>query len=362
MRIIFVAQHPIEGPTSRFRVYQFLPYLEQRGFQCEVLPFLTTPELAVIYGKSSTLKKIVVTLLATTRRFFHLLKVQKGDIVYLVREAYPFGPPFFESLFKKRCQRLVFDFDDAIYTPSVAYDNPLDALRDWGKTKKIIQMADYVVTGSAYLGEYVLAQGHNANKLAVIPTVVDTTVYRPDDKVKSTNAPITIGWIGTPSGTTYLINLIPVISEIAKRHPTIKFLFIGAETFDAKGLPIEFKQWQLGEEVANLQSFDIGIMPLTDDEEGRGKCGFKLIQYMSVGIPSVCSPVGANKAIIEEGKSGFFASTQEEWLEKLNILIANPNLRTEQGRYGRTVAEQSFSLQSAAPKLYAVLHVMAESN
>ncbi|MBK8816874.1 MAG: glycosyltransferase family 4 protein [Methylococcaceae bacterium] len=357
MRVLFVVQHPIEGPTSRFRVYQFLPYLQEKGVETCVLPFLSSSELPVIYENSPVLKKIAVTLRATFRRCCHLLQARNYDIVYLVREAYPFGPPIFEYLFKKCCRRMVFDFDDAIYTPSTAYNNPLDVLRDWHKTGKLIQMADHVVPGSEYLANYVVNQGYPAVKITVIPTVVDTSVNIPAPSRKPDNAKsVVIGWIGTPRGTSYLIELMPVFTRLCEKFGGIRFLFSGAEPYDNQGLPIEFKSWRLSEEINDLQRFDIGIMPLTDDEESRGKCGFKLIQYMSVGIPSVCSPVGANNAIIAEGKSGFFAANHEEWFEKLSRMIENPILRQALGQEGRRVAEQAFSLNSAAPKLYAVLN------
>jgi glycosyltransferase involved in cell wall biosynthesis len=357
MRVLFVVQHPIEGPTSRFRVFQFLPYLQEKGIETCVLPFLTSSEIPIIYENSPIIKKIAVTLLATFRRCFHLWLARQYDIVYLVREAYPFGPPIFEYLFKKVCRRMVFDFDDAIYTPSTAYNNPLDKFRDWNKTGKLIRMADHVVTGSDYLANYVVNQGFPVEKVTVIPTVVDTSVYIPVPRPKQDNTEsLVIGWIGTPRGTSYLIDLMPVFTQLCRKFKGIKFLFSGAEPYDTQGLPIEFKPWRLSEEIKDLQRFDIGIMPLTDDEESRGKCGFKLIQYMSVGIPAVCSPVGANTAIIAEGKSGFFAASYESWFENLSRLIENPTLRLALGQNGRSVAEQSFSLNFAAPKVYVVLN------
>ena len=357
MRVIFIIQHPIEGPTSRYRVYQFLPYLRQHGVEVTVLPFLTSAQLSTVYGQSRWLHKIIITLGGFIKRLGHILRSRHYDIVYIEREAFPFGPPYFEYLFKFFGKRLIFDFDDAIYTPSVAYDNLLDNLRDWQKPGKIIRIANHVIVGSDYLAHYAISQCDQPAKITVLPTVVNTEHYIPRRAVKNTDS-IVIGWIGTPRGTSYLTQLLPMMHDLAERHSKLKFLFIGAEPFDPEGLPIEFKTWRLEDEIADVQSFDIGIMPLTDDEESRGKCGFKLIQYMSVGIPSVCSPIGANNDIIEQGRSGFFATSPEEWREKLSLLIESPELRRTFGSYGRAVVERSYSLESAAPQLLNIFETI----
>jgi glycosyltransferase involved in cell wall biosynthesis len=361
MRVIFIVQHPIEGPTSRYRVYQFLPYLRQNGVEATVLPFMTSKQLSIIYGQGQWIQKFAITIGGFIKRFSHVLCSRRYDIVYIEREAFPFGPPFFEHLLKHFGKRMIYDFDDAIYTRSVAYNNPLDRLRDWQKPGKIIRAANHVIVGSDYLSRYAMSQCNDPAKVKVIPTVVDSEQYIPRYQTKN-NGSVVIGWIGTPRGTSYLIKLLPMMRDLAGQHSKLKFLFIGAEPFDSGDLPIEFKTWRLEDEIADVQSFDIGIMPLVDDEESRGKCGFKLIQYMSVGIPSVCSPIGANIDIIEDGRSGFFATTLEDWRDKLNLLIDNPELRHNFGVYGRAVVEQSFSLKSAAPRLYNIFTtVMGDS-
>jgi len=358
MRVLFVTPHPIEGPSSRFRVYQFLPYLRAHGVEATVRPFLSSRLTPIIYQQGRFGLKVCVTLWGTALRVFDILAARNYDVAYVLREAFPFGPPLFERALEAAAGRLAFDFDDAIYIPSLAYRNPLDRLRDFGKPAKVIQMASRVIVGSHYLRDYAVRFTDAPERITVIPTVVDTNEYRPPLR-RSDGTTCVIGWIGTPRGSSYLRDLIDVIADLAQAHPQVAFKFVGAEPFDVRSLPVTFKAWRLEEEVSDLQSFDIGIMPLTDDEETRGKCGFKLIQYMSVGIPVVCSPVGANVSIVDDGASGYFASTPTEWLASLNRLIRDSGLRRRLGQRGRELVESRYSLAAAAPRLLMVLREAA---
>ncbi len=358
MRVLFVVSHPIEGPSSRFRVYQFLPYLRAHGVEATVRPLLSSRVLPTVYQPGRFARKALITALGALKRAGDVLAAARYDLVYVLREAFPFGPPLFEPLLRAAAGRLVFDFDDAIYVPALAYRNPLDRLRDFGKTAKIIRIASRVIVGSDYLREYAVRFADSGDRVTVIPTVVDTSHYRPRPS-RSSSTTCVIGWIGTPRGSSYLRDLLDVIADLVRTHPRLAFKFVGAEPFDPRSLPVSFKDWRLEEEVSDLQSFDIGIMPLTDDEETRGKCGFKLIQYMSVGIPVVCSPVGANLTIVENGASGFFASTPAEWRASLARLIQDPEVRASLGRRGRELAETRFSLAAMAPRLLAVLREAA---
>ena len=365
LRVLFVVPHPIEGPSSRFRVYQFVEDLRAAGVQVEVSPFITSAQTRAIYGPGALAAKVAATLQGALRRLLDILRAGRFDIVYVLREAFPFGPPWVERALRASAGRLVFDFDDAIYRPSLAYRNPLDRLRDFDKPRQLIRMAAHVVVGSEYLRQYALRHAPRPEQVTVLPTVVDTEVYRPlrdagrGAACAACAAPagsgITLGWIGTPRGSSYLRELVDVIAGLVAVAPGLRCRFVGAEPFDTRGLPITFDSWRLQDEVADLQSFDIGLMPLTDDEETRGKCGFKLIQYMAVGIPAVCSPVGANLDIVQPGETGLLAATPQEWAESLRRLVLDPALRDRLGRRGRELAEQRYSRRVVAPRLLAVL-------
>jgi glycosyltransferase involved in cell wall biosynthesis len=348
-----ILPHPIDGPSSRFRAYQFLPFLKASGIDVTVRPFLSSELMPQLYTSASTTKKLVFSAYGAAQRITDTLRAMRYDVVYVLREAFPFGPPLVESLLSSAAGRLVFDFDDAIYTKSLAYNNPLDLLRDWDKTGKIIRMANKVIAGSAYLAQYAL-RFNSAGNIHVLPTVVDPGVYVPDPD-RANRPGITVGWIGTPRGSAYIKDLMPAFRRVSTMRADVKFVFVGAQPFDPGGLPIEFRTWSLGREPADVGSFDIGIMPLTDDEETRGKCGFKLIQYMSAGVAPICSPVGANIHIVQNGVTGFFAQSMDDWADAIITLADQTEVRSRMGEAGRSTVVERFSLAYAAPRFRDIL-------
>ena len=152
-----------------------------------------------------------------------------------------------------------------------------------------------------------------------------------------------------------LKKLIPVLTEIGKRFPFAQLKIVCNDFLDVPNMKVIKKEWSEEDEVADLQSFDIGLGPLTDDVWTRGKCGLKLVQYLAVGVPAVCSPVGANKEIVTNEEVGFWADGQREWVEKLSMLIENPGLRTQMGKKGVERIEKKYSLQAMAPKIVDML-------
>jgi glycosyltransferase involved in cell wall biosynthesis len=353
MRVLMILPHPIDGPSSRFRAYQFLPFLEASGIDVTVRPFLSSKLMPQLYTSASITKKLVFSAYGAMQRIADTFRAVRYDVVYVLREAFPFGPPVLEGLLSAAAGRLVFDFDDAIYTKSLAYDNPLDRLRDWNKTGKIIKKANKVIAGSAYLAQYALRY-NSAENIHVLPTVVDPGVYVPD--AGRANRPgVTVGWIGTPRGSAYLKDLIPAFRRLSATRSDVKFVFVGAKPFDPEGLPIEFRTWSLDRESAEVGSFDIGIMPLTDDEETRGKCGFKLIQYMSAEVAPVCSPVGANLHIVRDGVTGLFARSTDDWADAIIMLADRADVRRRMGEAGRDTVIERFSLVYAAPRFRDIL-------
>lgn len=354
LRVLFIVPHPIEGPSTRFRIAQYLPYLAAHGVTATLRPLFTSDEARVIYGQGAMAAKVMLTLRAALRRVGDVIRAGRYDLVYILREAFPFGPPVFERLLHWRSGRMAFDFDDAIHVPSTAYSNVLDRLRDFGKPARLIRQADAVVPGSAYLARFAGAAGADRARITILPTVVDTEVFRPDPARRSADH-LTIGWIGTPRGSSYLHPLLPAMQRVTKAHPEARFVFVGATPFPCDGVDARFPDWRLDREVADVQSFDIGLMPLTDDEEARGKCGFKIIEYMAAGAAVVCSPVGANRDIVVEGKTGLFASTPQDWGDALLRLAADPALRAAMAAAGRRRAQESYSLAVTSPQLLRLL-------
>jgi len=183
------------------------------------------------------------------------------------------------------------------------------------------------------------------------PTAIDTHRYRtkrPDGFSPSGSA--CIGWIGTPLTVSYLNEIGGALQELV-RHYDVRVRVIGAPRYRIEGVPLINVPWQLDTEVEELLLCDIGVMPLRDDAYSRGKCGAKLLQYMGVGIPAVASPVGANREIIHQGRTGFLARTEGEWAETLGQLIMDANLRRELGQAARERVECEYALPAVAARL-----------
>jgi glycosyltransferase involved in cell wall biosynthesis len=347
-RVLFIAPHPIEGPSTRFRIHQFLPALDQAGIAHTVRPFLSSRLAPVAYRPGAIGAKLAVTGWGTVQRLLDVVRASRADLVYVLREAYPIGPPLFERLFEAASGRIAFDFDDAIYHRYMNHDNPLDRLRDWDRPAKVIARAVRTVAGSEVLATFARTHAPDAEHVVVIPTVVDTNVFTP--RPRAADGRIVVGWIGTPRNTPYIRAIWPAIARAARQDRRLRCVFVGAEPFDVGDVEVEFRPWKLHREVSDVQGFDIGIMPLPDDEQTRGKCGFKLIEYMACGLPAIASPVGANLDVLRHGSTGLLADSDAAWTDALVRLAADADLRHRMGHAGRERAVQHFSLAAMAPR------------
>lgn len=359
MKILFLTPNPEQAAITRYRVLQFIPFLANQGIEADVRPFIP-PYLYKIKndrGLWRTVQKTTLLLFASIRRIKDILLSPRYDVVFVQREAFPFLTPLFERMVQALNPNMVFDFDDAIFTSPTHNPNWRDVLRNPGRVADVVRQSALVIAGNDYLREY--AEQFSSN-VVVIPTVLDTRRYR----IKQhTNLPtVTIGWIGGWSTLGSLKDLESVFSSLAERYD-LKVKVVGAKNIDSfrpQNVTVEHKLWNLSDEIADLHSFDIGVMPLPDNEWERGKCGFKLLQYMAVGVPAVASPVGVNIEIVEDGKSGLLANNEQEWVENLGRLIEDPSLRKQIGLQGRRVVEERFSLEHIAPKFVSLLNETGE--
>jgi len=352
MNILFLTKYSSLGSSSRYRVYQFLPYYEREGLGCFVANFHTDAYVRDFSGmrewrpKARRLRYMVARYL---RRLLCLLRSRRYELVVVEGEVFPFLPFPFDSLLFPVARAVVVEYDDAAH---IYYQELLDSplLRSLLCTKIPTLMARSagVIVGNRYLAAY--ARQHNPNVL-LAPTAIDTGRYRGKKAESfSPSGSACIGWIGTPLTASYLAQISDVLQKLARRYD-IRLKVIGAPSFRIQGVPVAAVPWRLETEVEELLSCDIGVMPLTDDAYSQGKSGAKLLQYMGVGIPAVASPVGANLEIIEQGRNGFLAKTPHEWAERLEQLIADVNLRRELGTAAREKVERDYALSTIAPRL-----------
>lgn len=352
-KILFLAAHrPGRSPGQRFRFEQYLSYLREQGFTCDVSFLLSEKDDRAFYQKGRYFRKFLIFLKTLRIRFRDLRKAKHYDIIFLYREAVMFGSTFFEKHLAKKCPRMVLDFDDAIWLPDVSEGNRnLAWLKNPEKTRRIIEQCSLVITGNEYLAGY--ARQFSSN-VTVVPTTLDTDTFK-RNQPKVNSSVVCIGWTGSITTLRHLEEAVPVWRRLYDRYgDNICFRVIADRMWEHDGLPVRFVRWKKESEIEDLSTVDIGIMPLPDDAWARGKCGFKGLQYMALGIPAVMSPVGVNTGIIRDGENGYLASSPEEWFEKLCRLIDDPALREQLGRAGRKTVEDRYSF-NAWKERYAAL-------
>jgi len=350
MKVLFLTQTDIDGPASRYRVYQFLDYLKDHGVEWTLSPGIAKNHYLKVYSGKNSLRKFAALVLVFFKRLKDALRAPGYDIIFLQREILPQVFPVIEKMIMKLNKNLVFDFDDAIFLVPAQRDSFIYKFRFRDNISEIIKGSSYIIAGNEYLREYA---GRFSSKVCVIPTCVDTARFYVKKKLISDNEQTVIGWIGTEHSLFYLKNIEGVFKELSKKF-NICLHVIGGRDFAVEGVKVVNKKWDMGTEVADLHELDIGVAPLLDDGWGKGKCGLKALQYMSCGIPVVCSNAGIYKEMIVEGKNGFLASKDDEWVEKLEMLIQDKKLREKISLAARNMIEEKYSLKANASKLKSV--------
>ena len=329
MKILFLIQG-FSRAASRYRVLQYIPYLESKGVNATVSLYPRT--------------------LRENFQFFSNLS--KYDIVFLQRKR--FNQPRLGWL-RKRARRIVYDFDDSVMYRNSKAKDPISSTRR-KRFVRMIKNSDFVIAGNEFLKREVLPYNPNVE---VIPTGIDRERYG----IKTypvQQKRVTLGWIGDHGSIHYLEKMRPIFERVGEKYPHVELKIVCDTFFDCDRMGVVKKNWTSEGEVADLQGFDIGLMPLVDDPWSWGKCGFKIIQYQGVGVPVVCTPVGVNRDLVEDGVNGFYAMTPKEWEEKLSLLIENSELREQMGREGRKRVLENYTYQASAPRLLSILDRLVE--
>jgi len=338
-------------PGQRFRIEQWEPLLRERRVEITYAPFGDPRLHQVLYSAGNMGRKLELVAKGFARRLSLLSSAKDYDAVYIFREAALLGPPIIERLIKRKGVPIIFDFDDAVF---VSYRSPsngyLSYLKFAAKTRTICRLASHVMAGNPYLADY--ARQVNPN-VTVIPTTIDTAKYLPRANTTAEGVPV-IGWTGSFSTVQHLDTLRPALQKLAQ-HERFRLRVIGTPSYSLAGVDVEAVPWRSETELDDLQPIDIGVMPLPDDSWSKGKCGLKALQFMALGIPTVCSPVGVNTEIIQDGENGFIANSEDEWIEKLGRLLQSAELRNQLGHAGRRTVETKYSANVQAPRVFELL-------
>ena len=346
MKILFLTRYDSKGASSRYRFLQYIPYLETAEFQCIVSPLFDNKYLNNLYScKQNNLLNLFVYII---RRLSILVTTNKFDLLVLEKEIIPFAPAFLEQFLNLMRVPYIVDYDDAIFHQYDCHTNPIVRTILRKKIAVVMRNARLVIAGNNYIAKY--AQQAGAKQVEIIPTVIDISKYSLRESKK--NDVFKIVWIGSPSTYQHVEAILPALAKISNS----KLLLIGAGKREFNQSWIEVRSWSEVSEIKDIQSADVGIMPLPDTAWARGKCGFKLIQYMACGLPVVASPVGVNADIVEHGKNGFLASSLDDWTRFLAHLQNDKVLRTNMGTYGRKKVETDYCLQVTAPRLVELFY------
>lgn len=343
------------APSQRFRIEQYIPYLKDQ-FEVRVFPFWSDKAWRILYKKGRVGEKLWYLLTAFGRRKLAILKASKADFIYIHREAAPIGWPIFEwFLCKVMGKKLIYDFDDAIWLPnqSEANRNLVKHAKAHHKVASICKWSYKVSVCNHFLADYA---GQYQSDVVLIPTTIDTVhLHNPALYTKQKgNLPI-IGWTGSHST---LNQLDPIWEALAELHDHVPFKFHLISDLFPENMPpfVECINWNKTTEIEDLMQFDIGIMPLNNSEWEKGKCAFKLLQYLALEIPAVASDVGLNSKLISNAENGFLLHENDttSWLSALLTLLKDEGLRNKMGKSGREKVQKYYSVDANKEKIMAL--------
>ena len=312
--------------STRHRLLKLIPFLEARGIRVSTLPGRKT-------NAGTALRALILA--------------RRADCVIIQKKLLP---SYYLFALRRVARRLIFDFDDALYAPR-SHPRPDQvrlAHRLGRQLVRMLRAADLVIAGNEELASYAR---RFSPRVSIIPTGVD--VQSTPTKRHSAHSPTIIGWIGSEGTLTYLDEMAPILERLAETGRGLALRIVSNVPYEPTDtvVPVENLNWSLATETSDILSFDIGIMPLRDDEWSRGKCAFKALQMMALGVPVVASPVGANGEVIQDSVNGFLAEGAETWVASLSRLIDSPTLREELGQRGKATAMQRYSLKGAGEAL-----------
>jgi len=342
MKILFVVPYPHgKAPSQRFRFEQYLNFLKEENWSYSFSSFIDDNTWRILYKPGHTRQKVWGILKGFFKRFWLLFSVPAYDYVFIHREATPIGPPWFEwAVAKVLRKKIIYDFDDAIWIPNTSDNNKIVAGIKWHqKVGAICRWAYKVSCGNTYLRDYALQFNPNA---IVNPTTIDTINLHNQVKDQHTQK-IVIGWTGTHSTMKYLNQVVPVLQKLEEKY-SFEFRVISNQKPDLPIRSLFFKPWRKDTEILDLLSFNVGLMPLEDDLWAKGKCAFKALQYMALGIPAVVSPVGMNTEVVKPEVNGYVCNSFAEWYKALESLLQDPEARVQMGRAARRKIEKDYAV------------------
>jgi glycosyltransferase involved in cell wall biosynthesis len=329
------------GPRSSIELWEEV--LRPDGITFHYEPFETKHLHAILYRPRGTIAKTQEMLRGLGKRIKLIASELDFDAVLIYREAALIGPALVERLVAKRGIPIIYQLDDPLY---VRYRSPtngyLSYLKFFGKVGKIASLSAVTIVNSDHHRRYV---SRFTDRIRQIPSVVDGTVFECLPRVSTDQDPVCVGWSGSSSTKGNLQIIRPVLQSLSQRNDT-RLHFIGDEEFELPGVRFTSQPWRAESEVEDLRSLDVGLVPLPTNEWTKRKFYLKLVQYNALGIPAVCTPLGANPQVVIDGETGFLASDIPQWTQAVRRLIENQELRLRMGARAAERAHAHFTVQA----------------
>jgi glycosyltransferase involved in cell wall biosynthesis len=356
-KILALATYPESAAATRFRLTQMLPYLQAGGWETEFEPFVDDEFLSGFYTKGSGPEKARYLAARSIKRLALAIGASRVDAIFIQREAALIGPPYAEFvLHSLKRLPIIFDFDDAIWDLNLTMStHPIAArlLKDPNKCWHTMRRAAGIIAGSNYLAAR--AREVNANVM-VVPTVVPSNAWTPrPGRLRGElydDGPPRIGWVGTHTTAHQLELVEPALRQLRAEGYDFEVHVVGAgEDFRLDTVELLSRPWRLDDEIREFQQIDIGLAPMHGGPVYQGKCGFKQIQYMAVGVPFVSSWVGGARDFVADGENGLVAHRTEDWYRHLKALLDSQELRGKLSTNGRRLVEREYCAEVQGPRV-----------
>ena len=339
---------------QRLKYEQYFSHWKDNGYEITVSSFMSMSLWKVVYLEGRYLAKIIGTITGHFYRLCDLFRIHRYSVVYVHMWVTPFGSTLFERAVTLLSKKLVYDIEDNTITAvSNKVNGIISPLKNPNKSKLLIKMADYVITSSPTLNQYCLGV-NNKKQCKYISSSVNVNKFLPANTY-SNNKKITVGWTGTFSSKEYLDTLRNVFLELRKKCD-FRLIIIGNFEYEFPEMDLDVIQWSSESEVRDLQKIDIGVYPLPDDPWVYGKSGLKAIQYMAFGLPTVATDIGTTSKIIKHMKNGLLVSNDKEWVQALEQLIKNPELRKKLGENARRTIVEKYSTNVIKTEYFSIIN------
>tara|TARA_B100000287_G_C20670486_1_gene793208 strand:+ start:635 stop:1753 length:1119 start_codon:yes stop_codon:yes gene_type:complete len=348
--ILVICPYP-EGfaASQRLKYEQYFDSWEKAGYKITVSPFFDFDTWNILYKDGFFIKKIFGTLVGYLRRFLDLLRLKKFDHVYVCMWVTPLIDTFFERLYLRFSKHLIFDFDDAIHIEKDPNNKSIlkKIFKGQKKIKILIRSANSVISSSPFNLSYCLEK-NIYNSAKYIPCSLDTRRFVPANRIIDNDQKLSIGWTGTFTSAAYLDSIKDIMKKVCEEFD-LKLILITNFDYKIPGIDLDVIRWKKETEIEDLQKIDIGLYPLIESPWALGKGGLKVLQYMSLGIPSISSNYGTAQYIVKNGINGFLVDTKDEWIDKISLLVKDEELRRRLGKNAREHIKQNYSIQAVEP-------------